>query len=296
MSNNYEKIRCEDCGKHISKTNIATHKKRCKHQLVPEKKTYHELEKLLETQKNDLEKSMVEKDLQLRKSCDQNSRLMEENNRLKRQLEALITQGPGNTTNNMTNNNTNCNNVTNNVTNVTNNYYVIDTQGLRDGLDMTKLRNFGEENVSYVDKTQPLPKILKDIYYNEDHMENRVISHQKANLQWMLFKCQDYLVRLNLEMNRESVPLMEDLVCDNVQKLLGKKFDLRERRDAILELLAKFDDEARALTDHIPDDDEADKELPVWNRAQSERYKELFYQREPAFGFTYPERMYIPPK
>ena len=191
-----------------------------------------------------------------------------------------------NTTNNTTNNNTIINNY----------YYVTDSGGNPQGLDMTKLRNFGEENVSYVDKTQPLPKILKDIYYNEDHMENRVISHQKANLQWMLFKCQDYLVRLNLEMNRESVPLMEDLVCNNVQKLLGKKFDLRERRDAILELLAKFDDEARVLTDHIPDDDEADKQLPVWNRAQSEQYKEQHYQREGGFGFFHPERMYIPPK
>lgn len=259
---------CEGCQGLFTSSNISKHKKICDAYL--NRPTYE---------------SLLAKVKQLEREL---AKANETNEKLKK--NGMVIHGDQHNTSN-----SNCTTI-NNVTNVTNNYYVIDAQGLRDGLDMTKLRNFGEEDVSYVDKTQPLPNILKDIYYNKDHMENRVISHEyPCHREWMLFKCQDFLVRLHLETDRSNVPLMEDLVCDNVQKLLGKKFDIHERRDAIVELLAKFDDERKELTEGV-DEDEAYNRLPVWNRRQYEKYKELRYDREPAFGFIYPERMYVPPK
>ena len=292
---------CNLCKLNFSTTNFSKHYKICqqKHNVpTPEQlqDTINQLKRQLEASKIELTKA----NYRIEELTKENQRLVGNNNKL---VDAVASGSgspppPSHQVINITNNTTTDNSIKKQVNNI-HYHYVLDANGIRDGLDMKKLRNFGEEDVSYVDKTQPLPKILKDIYYNEDHMENRVISHEFPNREWMIFKCQDYLIRLHLETDRESVPLMEDLVCNNVQKLLGKKFETCERRDAIKELLSKFDDEARKLTKGIEDEDEIMKRLPIWNHAQYENYKELIYNKsvhDPTFVFTYPERMYFPQK
>lgn len=254
------------CKKHYSSTNISKHYKICKGM---------QSEQLKDQVKN-LEKKLQEKDRDLTLKDYQIEQLKLE---LKTVSQQIIT--------NNTNTNTNC--TTNNTTNVTNvnHYYVLGADGLRDGLDLTKLRTFGTENVDYVDRSKPLPTILKDIYCNEAHPENRVLSHEFLNLQWIMFRYQDHILRLHLEMDRSEFVVFRKLVCDNVERLLGRKYEnYEETYDATRELLRTMDNEVRALITQMGNK-KALAKLPIWNPEQVSGVEERVwksYMREPNYS------------
>ena len=187
---------------------------------------------------------------------------------MKLELQKVHTQYTNNTTTNNNDHSTNTtNHITNQITNI-NHYYVLDQNGMRDGLDLTKLRTFGNENVGYVDKTKPLPTILKDIYCNAEHPENRVISHEYLNLQWILFRCKDHIMSLNLEHDRDKMHVMLKIVCDNVERLLDTKFDNGDERIlATRELLREMDNEVRHLEKDVGVK-RAKEMIPIWHKAQ----------------------------
>ena len=144
----------------------------------------------------------------------------------------------------------------------------MDQDGLRNGLDLTKVRAFGNENVGYVDKTKPLPTILKDIYCNSEHPENRVISHEYLNLQWILIRYKDHILSLNLEHDRDKMHVMLKIVCDNVERLLGTKYENGDERiQATRELLRELDKEVRELEKDVGNK-KAAMMLPIWNKKQ----------------------------
>ena len=171
------------------------------------------------------------------------------------------------------------NSTTNNIHLNVNHYYVLDSNGLREGLDMSKLRSFGDENVDYIDKTKPLPTILKEIYCNSEHPENRVLSHNYLNLQWMLFKCKDHILSLDLEHDRDKAFVMQRMVCDNVERLLGRKFENEdERMHAGRELLQTMDNEVREL-EKTHGVKRAFKMLPLWNKGQFDSMEERVWRQ-----------------
>ena len=173
-----------------------------------------------------------------------------------------------------------------NITNV-NHYYVLDKDGIRDGLDMTKLRTFGTENVDYIDKTKPLPTILMDIYMNDAHPENRVLSHEFLNLEWIMFRFKDHILRLHLEIDRDNFHIFYRMVCDNVEKLLGQTYDnADERYDAARQLLRAMDNEVLQLEKKVGLK-KAFEMLPIWNREQVEGVEARMwkqYMNEPNYS------------
>lgn len=287
-----DKVECVHCGKMISKKNISTHRKKFHSQ--NDKPLYADLEEAVRVAQQDIvtkDLTIMTHDRQLALAKQVLTKKNEEINRYKTEiarLTTLVEAAPSisSTHNNTTNNDNSNNNINVNITN-NNTYYIIDTNGIRDGLDMSKLRNFGEENVDYVDPTQPLPKILKDIYCNPDHMENKVIGHEYLNLQWILFKCKDHVLRLYLERDRGNVRDLVDVVCDNVQRLLGKKFDNDgERNDAVVQLLAELDGDIKKMMTEVGVA-EANKRMPLWNRKQYEKLEGRRWEKymsEPSYS------------
>lgn len=256
------KIECAGCGKLISKSNLAVHRKRCKNVLLPNKKTYEQLESELKN-----------KDKLIN---DQHTKLEQQQYKieaLEQQVKFLSTQLQCKEDNKPIVNNNTFN------MDITNNFYVIDANGLRDGLDMTKLRCFGNENIDYVDSSKPLPTILKNIYCNKDHLENQVLSHQYLNLQWILFKYEDHILALNLGIDHDNLHVMVKLIVDNVQHLLQKEFPNGEERwDAVRQLLQEMDREVDDMCVRLGNQDAMDK-LPIWNKAQVKGYEERTWQR-----------------
>ena len=254
------KVKCDGCGKNISKINIAAHKKRCKKPLAPGN-TYEDLQMLL-----------TDKDKELRASVNRQMILLEENNLLKHQLENLkkgsnVTNQTADTINN--NNTNNTNNNTNNI-NINNNYYVVDLEGNRKGLDMNSIRSFGEENIDYIDKDKPLADILKQLYCDPAHLENKVLCHEFLNLEWILIKYKDHIKRFYLE-EGHNVPDLARLICGNAAKLLGREFEnYAEKEDAVKELLREMDNEVNTLIKQVGVV-EANNRVPVWNTAQYEQ-------------------------
>ena len=187
-----------------------------------------------------------------------------------------------------TNNTTNDNSINHNNINVNiNNYYVTDKDGIRDGLDMSKLRTFGTENVDYIDKTKPLPTILMDIYMNDAHPENRVLSHEFLNLEWIMFRFKDHILRLHLEIDRDNFHIFYRMVCDNVEKLLGQTYDnADERYDGAKQLLRAMDNEVLQLEKKVGLKKAFDM-LPIWNRGQVEGVEARMwkqYMNEPNYS------------
>ena len=262
-----EKIPCDRCTKLISRNNMAVHKRSC-----GQKKTltYEQLSNQLKTCTEQLEEQRQQ--LQLKDYKIET---------LEIQVNSLHKHLLCKTSNQV------INNTTNNINVNVNYYYVLDKNGMRDGLDMTKIRTFGHENVSYVDLTQPLPNILKDIYMNPQHPENRVLSHHYLNLQWILIRYKDHVLRLHLERDRENIHVMLRLVCDNVEKLLGKKYNNTEEKvDATWTLLSEMDKEVRDMEGKIGSAKALDN-LPIWNRDQFENVEARMWTRymdEPTYS------------
>ena len=277
---------CNLCKLNYSTTNFSKHYKSCqkKHGIL----SPVELQDLI----IDLRKQLEDSKIELTKANYRIEELTNNNNKLVEAITAGKVSGSGMASEapsqvvNITNGNVD------NSTTTINNYYVLDANGIRDGIDMTKLRAFGDENVDYVDKTQPLTKILKDIYCNDDHLENRVVCHEFLNLEWILFKCKKYIVRLHLEPDRESVPLMVDMMCNNVQKLLGTTYENpEERADAVNQLLVELDKGVKKLIADVGLK-EANNRMPVWNNAQHDNYEERRldkYIHDPFFSHHDPE-------
>ena len=240
MTDRNAKIPCEACGKFISKSNMSVHRRKCTKE--PEKPTYVELEQQLEIQKVENQKQQYEIE------------------QLKLELKTVSQQGTHQNANTI-------NNITNSVTNV-NHYYVLDNKGVRDGLNMEKIRTFGTENVDYIDKSKPLTTILKDIYCNDEHPENKTISHEYLNLQWIMFRFNDHILSLNLEHDREKIYVMLNMVCKNVEALLGQSYEnFDEKLHATRELLRGLDNEVRELEEKHGVK-KAYTMLPVWNSDQ----------------------------
>lgn len=282
MNNLYEKIRCDGCGKSISKTNMSTHKKRCKHELVPDKLTYHDLEKALH------EKNKVIDDSNKRYNNIESVLLQteEENKRLKMEIDLMkkhqlvATNQNAETIHNTTNNNN---------INISNNYYVMDLEGNRSGLNMNTIRAFGDENIDYIDTSKPLSDILKQLYCNPEHLENKVISHAYLNLEWILFKYKDHIMRLHLEHDRQNVSVLVRLICDNVQQRLGKEFKNHgERHDAVIQLLKEMDNDVNKLVSTLGAKD-AKRHVPLWNKEQYDSQDDVVWRswmNEPTYSQT----------
>ena len=159
-------------------------------------------------------------------------------------------------------------------------YYVsnhpITINGARDkiiysGFDMKQLRYIGTENVNYVDSEKPLSTILNLIYLHPDHLENRVLSHLYLNRQWIVFKYKNHFLSLHLEHDREYVYVMMQILCDNVETLLGRKYpNVQERLDATNQLLHAMDIEVEQLI-HEVGNKVAYEMLPIWNKQQYDR-------------------------
>ena len=253
MADKTTKISCECCGKLISKNNMAIHRRKCKHTLTKPQPTTEELLNLLK-----------QKDIEITKQ-------KYEIENLKLQVKNLNNELISNAK------------VVNNVKNVNNNfqinidvnnYYVYDENGLRDGLDMTKVRSFGNENIEYIDPSKPLPTILKDMYCNKEHLENQVLSHQYLNMQWIIIKYEDHMLRLNLGIDNENINVITKLIVDNAQKLFNKEFpNVEERYDAIRQLLQNMEDDVEDMIKEVGNN-EALKRLPVWNKEQYKSYEE----------------------
>ena len=280
------KIPCAFCGKMISKNNMSTHRK--KFHSENDKPLYTDLEETIRVQQGQLaakDLTIAKKDQEIQIQKEDYARLKEDHAR----LTTLVVSGKCGTTNNNTNNNTTNNNdhSTNITVNNVNHYYVLDANGVREGLDLTKLRTFGTENVDYVDKTKPLQTILKDIYCNEAHPENKVLPHEFLNLQWIMFRYQDHILRLHLEMDRSEFVVFRKLVCDNVERLLGQTYDnYDETYDATRQLLQTMDNDVRALIKDVGRE-KAVKKMPIWNPEQLKGVEERIwksYMRDPNYS------------
>ena len=282
VDNKKVKVECVHCGKMISKNNIAAHRK--KFHAENDKPLYTDLEDTIRVQQGQLaakDLTITKKDQEIQIQKEELARVRDDNAR----LTALVVSGKcGTTNNNTTNNNDHSTNIT--VNNV-NHYYVLDANGVREGLDLTKLRTFGTENVDYIDKTKPLPTILKDIYCNEAHPENRVLSHEFLNLQWIMFRYQDHILRLHLEMDRSEFVVFRKLVCDNVERLLGQRYEnYDETYHAARELLQTMDNDVRALMKKVGNK-KALAQLPIWNPEQLKGVEERIwksYMRDPNYS------------
>lgn len=272
IDNTKMKVQCVHCGKMISKKNISTHRK--KFHSENDQPTYADLQDAL----NGAQQTIVAKDHKIAQQDQELQVHKEEIARYKDEvsrLSTLVTTGQCGTVVNQVINNTTNNNINLNV----NYYYVLDDEGMRKGLDLTKIRTFGTENVDYIDKTKPLPTIVKEIYCNSAHPENRVISHNYLNLQWVMFRFKDHVLSLNLEHDREKVGVMQKMVCDNVEKLLDQKFDnVEERMHAGRELLQAMDNDVRDIEKRIGVK-KASEMIPIWNKDQLKNVEDRIWKQ-----------------
>ena len=239
------KIACVACGKSITKSNMAAHKKRCK--IISQEKnplTYDELKNELTAYKEKFNEQEIKNKIQ-----------HYEIENLKLQLENLKYQLKNKDDKNIINNNVNITNI--------NNFYVFDSNGLRDGLDMHKLRHFGDENVDYVDKDAALWSIMNDIYFNDKHLENKTISFIYKNGQWIAFNMKEHILKLNLEFDNEKLYVMRDLLISNLSKLIGRKFEnYHENEDATKLFLNKMINEMDSCIEKYGNDN---VKMPIWN-------------------------------
>lgn len=280
------KIPCEICGKYISKNNMAVHKKKCVNKIA--NPTNEFMQQMLNIQKHEYEKLLDEKEKMLCKRINDLLIYQEDNKRLqteidlmrKNQLFAINNSQNAETINNTTNNNN---------INISNNYYVMDLDGNRSGLNMNKIRAFGDENIDYIDTSKPLLDILKQLYCNPDHLENKVISHAYLNLEWILFKYKDHILRLHLEHDRKNVSVLVRLICDNVQQRLGKEFKNHgERHDAVIQLLKEMDNDVNKLVWTLGTND-AKMHVPLWNKEQYDMHDDVVWRswmNEPTYSHT----------
>ena len=252
---------CDICGKEISRNNMAIHRKKC--MLKTENPTAAYMNEMLERQKQKYENEIEKHKIEIEKQQYKISALEQQVKTLTTQLHYQKPSDIKNTYN----------------MDITNNFYVHNTDGIRIGLDMTKLRSFGKENIDYIDATKPLPTILMNIYCNENHLENQVLSHKYLNLQWILFKYEDYILSLNLGMDEENMHVMVKLIVENVQKLLNKEFpNVDERWDAVRSLLWAMNKKVDKMCDEIGNK-AALKKLPIWNKDQLNMFEQRTWMK-----------------
>ena len=280
------KIPCEICGKHISKNNMAVHKKKCATKIA--NPTNEFMQQMLNTQKHEYEKLLDEKEKMLCKRTNDLLIYQEENKRLKIEIDVMKKHQLVATNNNQ-NAETIHNTTNNNNINISNNYYVMDLEGNRSGLNMNTIRAFGDENIDYIDTSKPLSDILKQLYCNPEHLENKVISHAYLNLEWILFKYKDHIMRLHLEHDRQNVSVLVRLICDNVQQRLGKEFKNHgERHDAVIQLLKEMDNDVNKLVSTLGAKD-AKRHVPLWNKEQYDSQDDVVWRswmNEPTYSQT----------
>lgn len=227
---------CVGCGKFISYKGFSTHQKSCKeYQELPSEK------ELVETYRNT--KYFRDKIIELEQ------KLLEAN--------STISKLKTNITNNT--NNTNCNNITNN--NINNNYYVMNfNTGEKNGLDLDKINSFGHENTAYIDKNKSLEYNLKELYCNDDHPENRIISHCYLNLEWLVIKLTNNRV-LRYHINSETMHICRDFIIKRVEEICENTYNIEDKNRAIKSLISK-------LTDEVKTKNLKEHELPIWNKEQ----------------------------
>lgn len=259
MSEN--KKQCVGCNAMITAPNFAKHKRRC--ELYKKTGDYAESNMSMKDKMEQMSKKIKELEIEKQEHKIQLEKANYKIEFLEKQVSLLSTQ-PKQQINNFE---------------ITNNFYVMDANGLRNGLDMNKLRSFGSENIDYVDPSKPLPTILKNIYCNKDHLENQVLSHKYLNLQWILFKYEDHVLALNLGIDDDNMHVMVKLIVENVQRLLNKEFpNVEERWDAVRELLWQMNKEVDEMCDKLGNNIALDK-LPIWNKDQFKGCEERIWQR-----------------
>ena len=255
---------CDICGKEISRNNMSIHRKKC--MMKTENPSAAHMNEMLERQKQKYENEIQQHKIEIEKQQYKISALEQQVKTLTTQLQCDKPPVVNNNTYNVE-------------LDITNNFYVIDPNGVRDGLDMKKLRSFGQENIDYIDSSKPLPTILKNIYCNKEHLENQVLSHKYLNLQWILFKYDDHILTLNLGIDNDNMHVMVKLIVDNVQRLLQKEFpNAEERWHAVRELLCEMNDEVDDMCDKLGNNTALTK-LPIWNKEQFNKYEERDWMR-----------------
>ena len=132
------------------------------------------------------------------------------------------------------------------------------------GLDMNKVLSFGCENLDYVDSSRSLEHILKTVYCNDKHTENRVIHHMYLNEAWLVFKFKDHVLRYFID--SDTIYLIDKMIIGNIERRLGLSFkDSEMRLNAIRALVMQLGLEVRA--------NKFGKTLPIWNNEQFKEYE-----------------------
>lgn len=230
---------CLGCGKHISYSYFSTHQKSCQAFLaLPSNKELIEAYKGTEKLKGRIEELEAE--------------LLKAN--------TIIDHFRRNVYNNCTIDQSNTNNNYN--VEMTNNYYVINCKtGEKDGLDMAKINSFGSENVDYIDKNKSLEFTLNQLYCDDNHPENRVISHAYLNNEWLLIKLTNERV-LRYHINEDTMHIFRDTIINHVEKICETKWGVEEKNRAIKGLIANLSKEVETRKY---------KNLPIWNHIQYDK-------------------------
>ena len=228
---------CLGCGKLISYSYFSAHQKSCQAFLaLPSPKEL--VESYKDTDK--LRKRVEELEAELLKA------------------NTAIENFRSNVYNNCTIDQSNTNNTNLNIE-MTNNYYVINCNtGEKDGLDMKKINSFGYENVDYIEKNKSLEFTLNKIYCNEDHPENRIISHAYLNNEWLLIKLTNERV-LRYHINEDTMHIFRDTIINNVERICETKWGVEEKNRAIKGLISNLSKEVETGKY---------KHLPIWNNRQ----------------------------
>lgn len=145
--------------------------------------------------------------------------------------------------------------------------WIVDDSGQKNGLDMQQVRTFTDEDWSYVDTSRSLCHILKSVYCNDDHPENRVLSHTYMNCARLAIKFEDYILIYLID--PDTIQFLVTLLIDNIEKKICKKFpDEQERYHATYDLLMHLDVEV----------EKKKQPVPIWNSVQFDAYEQEMYR------------------
>tara|TARA_B100001287_G_C22626024_1_gene502528 strand:- start:632 stop:1285 length:654 start_codon:yes stop_codon:yes gene_type:complete len=132
-------------------------------------------------------------------------------------------------------------------------------------LDMNQVLYFGNENFDYVNTNRSLEHILKTIYCNDDHLENRVLHHMYLNEAWLVFKFKDHVLRYFID--TDTIYLIDKMIIGNIERRLNVKFEDTEMRlNAINALIMQLGVEVR--------EKKFGQTLPIWEETQFKKYEQ----------------------
>lgn len=231
MSESDCKKECLGCRKLITAPNFAKHKKRCK--------VFQELPSTIEAAQinpDNLQDEINKLTQELHKKDEELQKRDEELEFVKRELQKANTMLQ--TRGNYIENQHNYNDIH---IDVLNQFYVLDVNGIKNGLDLSMVKSIGTENVDYLKNMSPLPplqSLLKNIYASDEHVENRVLSHLYRNNQYIIMKYSDHFLIINLGNDKENFSVFQKKIMENMENIFGRTWDnFEEVRDAVQNLL-----------------------------------------------------------